>query len=252
MASAPDAGNFDIGRAFGTAFRAVFANFLIYLGLGAVFLGVPIVVFATSLTGFVAQSMSGNDPLTVGLLGTVALGGILLLVGTVMLQAALVRATVEYLNDRTPNFGDCIQVGLRAFLPLIGIGLIVGLGVAFGLLLLIIPGIILWVMWSVAVPVHVEERAGVFDSLNRSRALTKGSRWAIFGLIVAMTIVNWVMQVALQTIGGIGGEISGATLGMVGSLIGSLFTSALTAAIYVELRTTKEGANVSELAAIFN
>jgi hypothetical protein len=254
MASAPGSGSFDIGRAFSTAFRAVFANFPLYLALGAVFVGVPLALLGSSLaalTSSITQGAASGAPPQFGSVSLLGLWALLLLIGSVMLQAALMRATIEYLSDRSPSFGDCVQVGLRSFLPLIGIAIIMGLGIFFGMILLIIPGIILYIMWSVAVPVHVEERLGVFDSLGRSRALTKGSRWSIFGLVVAMTILNWVLQTVLQTVGAVGGVTGALVLGTVGSLIGSLFSSTLIGSIYVELRTAKEGANVSDLAAIF-
>ena len=39
-----------------------------------------------------------------------------------------------------------------------------------GFMLLIVPGIILWLRWSVAVPVLVQERLGVLGSMAPQRA----------------------------------------------------------------------------------
>ncbi|WP_348640382.1 ATP-binding cassette domain-containing protein, partial [Mesorhizobium sp. M2D.F.Ca.ET.226.01.1.1] len=67
-------------------------------------------------------------------------------------------------------------------------------GAGIGLVLLIVPGIILWLGWSMAVPVLIQERLGVFGSMSRSRVLTKGNRWSLFGLFLILIIIAMVIQ----------------------------------------------------------
>ena len=129
--------------------------------------------------------------------------------------------------------------------------------------MLIIPGIIFYVMFSVAVPVMVEERAGVIGSLERSAALTRGSRWQVFGVLVIFALFNMAVGMVLGVIGGVAGAGASAGAGGSPSLIGQLFVSsvsgvavalvlaAMLASLYVELRTVKEGATTESLAAIF-
>lgn len=62
------------------------------------------------------------------------------------------------------------------------------------MLALIVPGIILWLGWSMSVPVLIQERRGVFGSMSRSRALTKGNRWSLFGLFLILVIIAMVIQ----------------------------------------------------------
>jgi hypothetical protein len=123
---------------------------------------------------------------------------------------------------------------------------------------LIVPGIILTLMWSVAVPVMIEERRGVFESLGRSAELTRGSKGWIFLLL----LLYW----------GASSMLSGMTFAMVGfrspaaepavtvaplvvgalaQAVSGLLLAALLAALYVELRHFKEGASVDQLAGIF-
>ncbi|MER8441207.1 hypothetical protein NKH36_33005 [Mesorhizobium sp. M1312] len=52
---------------------------------------------------------------------------------------------------------------------------------------------------SVAVPVLVQERLGVFGSMARSSDLTKGSRWALFGLFLVMIVAVIAIELALST-----------------------------------------------------
>ncbi|MGX5803925.1 hypothetical protein ACWGS9_22130 [Bradyrhizobium sp. Arg314] len=180
------------------------------------------------------------------------IAGLISFVCALLLQSALVRATIEDLNGKRPSFGDCIQMAIRFLLPTLAIGLLVGLGAGLGLMLLIVPGIILWLGWSMAVPVLIQERRGVFGSMSRSRALTKGSRWALFGLflilIIIAMIVQWGMLLVLVLFGGIIAEIGAALVQTVVSMVLSIAT----AVSYVELRQAKEGASIDELAEIFS
>ena len=57
-------------------------------------------------------------------------------------------------------------------------------------LALIVPAFIAATMIFVATPVCVVERLGPFKSLRRSAALTKGCRWRVFGMMIAMWLIG--------------------------------------------------------------
>ena len=78
-------------------------------------------------------------------------------------------------------------------MPLLGLGIVAGIAIGIGFLLLIVPGLILMTIWSVAAPVLVLERAGVFASLGRSRELVRGNGWQVFGVIVAIFAIEIVL-----------------------------------------------------------
>jgi uncharacterized membrane protein len=178
--------------------------------------------------------------------------GLVSFVLTLLLQSSLTRATIEDLNGRRPSFGDCIQIAIRFLLPTLAIGFLVALGAGLAMLALIVPGIILWLGWSMSVPVLIQERRGVFGSMSRSRALTKGSRWSLFGLflilIIIAMIIQWGILLILVLFGGIIAEIGAALVQTVVSMVLSIAT----AVSYVELRQAKEGASIDELAEIFS
>ena len=134
------------------------------------------------------------------------------------------------------------------------------IGIYAGLILLLVPGIILGVMWSVAAPAMVTERLGVMASLGRSRALTKGSRWRIFGLLTVGLIILLVPLLVTPLLTGAltdpavaanaGFGISTIIQGLLGAVASMILITVL-AAIYIELRTIKEGASTESLASIF-
>ena len=66
-----------------------------------------------------------------------------------------------------------------AILPLIGFGILFGIGVAIGFVLLIVPGLILLTFWSVGAPAIVVERLGAIDAFGRSWHLVRGDAWSV-------------------------------------------------------------------------
>ncbi len=88
-------------------------------------------------------------------------------------------------------------------LYMIGMYILVGLGVALGLLLLIIPGIILALMWSFTIYEVAEKRAGPIQSMKESARITKGYRLSIFvlALITLLMAIPMVILVFVPFVG---------------------------------------------------
>jgi hypothetical protein len=251
----PPSTNFEMGRVFGRTFEVIGRNIALYMALAFVLVGLPTLVFQLLMPGASNQEELRRALLSGGFgrwMGMIGLGG---LVGTLFryfLQATLVRATIEDLSDRRPNFADCLRTGLEMVLPVIGIAIVTGLGIILGFFLLIVPGIMLAIAWSVAVPAKVAERIGVFESLSRSRALTKGHRWKIFWLLVLTSILIGMGQGALVGAFTAFGAAVGAVAAAIGAAIAGAIMATLVATMYVELRTLKEGTDVNTLAAVFS
>jgi hypothetical protein len=148
-----------------------------------------------------------------------------------------------------------MATALRCAVPLFGLFVLWVLGVALATLLLIVPGLILLTMWLVAPVSLVVERTGIMASFGRSRALTKGSRWQIFGIFIVLILASMAVRALLAPVVGTtdGGlpTLSFAVADAVVSGVASLVLTVVVAAIYVELRTVKEGASTANLAAIF-
>ncbi len=192
--------------------------------------------------------------------GLLLFGWALSLVGTYVLQAAIVVGAVNSLNGRPVRLANMMEVGIRNFLPLLGLAIVMSVGIGLGMILLFVPGMILAVIWCVAAPSLVAEKRGIFESLQRSRELTKGYRWPIFGLIVIyfivyMVIAGTVSGVSVATGGNLDGTGNMAVTLIATPLIAviqAIIGSSGVAAIYYELRTAKEGVGADELAAVFD
>jgi hypothetical protein len=125
------------------------------------------------------------------------------IVGAVWVQGALV-VVVDDLRDGSVDLtiGQVFRQVEPRLWALIGIGLLVGIGVAAGLVLFVVPGLVLLAYWSLVMPAAVLERKGVFASISRSQQLVHGDFLRVFGVVaitvVLSTVVN-VMIVALLT-----------------------------------------------------
>lgn len=71
---------------------------------------------------------------------------------------------------------------------IIGVSFLSGFGIVLGLILLVIPGIILFVRWSIAVPIVLSERQGASAALRESWYRTEGHFWPIFGLFLLIYV----------------------------------------------------------------
>jgi MFS family permease len=151
----------------------------------------------------------------------------------------LVEAARDILDGRRDQtVGSLFSSVSPVLAPLIGAGILAGIGIAIGFVLLIVPGLYLLTIWAVLVPVIVLERTGVFPSFGRSRQLVKGHGWQVFGVLVVLFLLFLVIRVLVAAIiGGIADTFAGFALA---DLIVNLLTvpiSALAASvIYFELK----------------
>jgi hypothetical protein len=145
--------------------------------------------------GAIAGSGSGIA-LLVALIATVVS-----LVGTFWLQGALVYAVDDVRDGRIDSsVGELFERVQPYLWTLIGAGILAGLGVAVGLVLLIVPGLILLTWWCLIVPVIVLEGKPVGESFGRSRELVRGHGWTVFGVVIITFLLSAIASGVIQSI----------------------------------------------------
>jgi hypothetical protein len=116
---------------------------------------------------------------------------------TILYQGMVVKLVQDVQDGRRDHsVGELIRSVEPVFWPLLAVSLLFGIGVGIGFVLLIIPGLILIVIWSVVAPVIVLERPGVFDAFGRSRELVRGNGWNVFAVILLVFLAVAVISVA--------------------------------------------------------
>jgi hypothetical protein len=191
--------------------------------------------------------------------GYFSLAGLLGLLISALLQAALIHGTAQDLSGRPVSLGDCLATAIRNVLPLIGISICTTIVCGLGFVFFIVPGVILSLMFCVSAPAQVVEGHGVFASMGRSGELTRDHRWAILLLFVIYGLVAILLQSVLGVLDLLAdalprpvGGLFGGVLRMATQALEALLGAAGIASIYFELRSVKEGLGAEALAAAFD
>ena len=241
------------GELLDRVFSLYRAHFALFVGIVAL---PHLITLALQL--FVGLRISSPGFGISAMLGTFLWGMILsvaaLVVGAAS-QAATVVAVSQVYLDRPTSVGDAYsrvkgRIGIVLLLTFL-----MGLAIGVGFLFLIVPGILLALMWSLAIPVAVLEDKGIGDSMSRSAELTKGHRFRIFViwlLFIILTVsvsalLQWpiTLTVAMLTRGDPGAMLAGvqtvsAVMTFISqSLVGPLATIAFSL-VYYDERVRKE------------
>ena len=230
----------------------------------------PIILLARTLT---PEPMDLDQvDLTIRLVTWGVLGLAQVIVLGALGEAVIVHAAFQDMQRRPVRLAESLNVALRRFLPIVGVAFVVVLsirlvsGVAFvivltaafvmglsippeylqniGLILLIIPGLILYAMWFVAVPACVVERLGPWTSLRRSRNLTKGHRWKLCGLALFPIIPSLGITFGLATAAG---PIVGPIITWFCTGIWAAFAAVVGAVTYHDLRVVKDIEQITDV-----
>jgi hypothetical protein len=194
-----------------------------------------------------SQRVTVTDTRNVGIVILAALiGAIITVVITSALQAAITRAAAQTTVGDAVDVGESYRFGFKRFGAVFLLSLLVGLVVAGGLILLIIPGIIFLTLLAVAVPALVIEGLGVTASMGRSWNLAKGHFWHVLGTIVVAAIIAGVVNGILGAIGS-GNWFLGWIFGSIGTIITGPFSALVSVLLYLDLRTRTEGLTSGKL-----
>jgi hypothetical protein len=156
------------------------------------------------------------------------------------LQAALVRGAALATVGEPIDVEASYQYGFRRFGSVFWISLLVGIIVAIGFILLIVPGIIFLTMLAVAIPALIVENRRGTDALSRSWNLVKGHFWHVLGTIVVAAIITGVIGSIFGLLGGSNWFLQWI-FGSIGTIITAPYSALVAILLYVDLRARTEG-----------
>jgi hypothetical protein len=190
-----------VGDILGEAFRlfGAHAGVLLTATLAVV---APVTILVDGVLGGQLADGADADPGA-----AVALASTLLLVLVVpsLVTAIIVRTLTRLARGEDVSAGQALRDGAAAFRLAFAATLLVALVVAFGLVLLIIPGIYLGVRLYFAPAVSVHDEVGAIEALDRSGELVRDRWWRVFGVLLLTGLL-------IGLLGGIVGGIAAAAL----------------------------------------
>ena len=120
------------------------------------------------------------------------IGFILLAVFSSLLNFAIMFNIMRLYEQRYPEpftVTEVLNASWRDVLVLLGLGLVSWFMIMAGFIALIIPGIYLIIVLSLALPVLFFERQGIFSAIGRSFSLIKEKWWSTFGLMIVISFM---------------------------------------------------------------
>jgi hypothetical protein len=204
-------------------------TFNIYAEQASVLLPAAAVVFV--LIGVVTAVLVAISPVLV------IVAFVVILVGTTLFTGMVVELVADIQDGRRDaTVGQLLQAATPVIGQLILVGILAGIGIAIGFVLIIVPGLILLTIWSVAAPVVVLEHPGAVKALGRSRELVRGNGWQVFGVIVVLFIGVAIVAGVIEAIGDSGGTGVGIVVRIIVQILTAPITALAASVLYFELR----------------
>ena len=180
------------------------------------------------------------------LLLAAAIGAAIAIIINSILQAATMRGAALATLGEPVDISESYRWGLRRFGSVLLVAVLIGLGVLGGLILLIIPGIIFLVMWSVSIPAVVVEGQRGTSAMRRSWNLVKGHFWFVLGVVVVAAIITSVVSSIFSRFAGTSDTLA-LILNTIGQIITAPFSALVTVVLYLDLRTKAENLTMTGL-----
>ncbi len=150
-------------------------------------------------------------------------------------QGSAIKLASEQIEKGRLTSGHQSDSLPRRLLWIWALSILVGIIVVLGFIALIVPGIILTIMFSLAFPVLIIENKGVLDSMGRSRELV-GHRWLkTFATFLVLAIIFAIASAIVGAISGPLGVANPVVNGLLSAFYQPLFPILLAVYYYSNL-----------------
>jgi uncharacterized membrane protein len=159
------------------------------------FIGATVVIILVS--GAVSVLTSGIDAAITGSVDEPSLIGSLL--NTTLGILVSMGATAFYLKAHDDTGGVTLSSlwHPRPFWKYLLASFLLGITIAIGFVLLIVPGIIFTLMFLFTTFIVVDRELGPIDAMKESHRITRGHKWPLLGFLVLLMLINLAGLMAL-------------------------------------------------------
>lgn len=239
---------FNIYKANASQLILIVAVVVVPLSLvSAVFSGVlfaPDKVRVTNTGGVVVFDYAGRGLGVFLLVG--AIGALIAILISAVLQAAILRAAAQATIGDPVDVEASYRYGWKRLWSVILVSILVGLVVAVGFILLVIPGIIFLVFLSVSIPVLIVEGRRGTQAMGRSWNLVKGNFWHAFAVVVVAALIVGIISSIIGAIGGDNWAVRWIFTA-IAQILTVPFASLVSVLLYLDLRARSESLSADTL-----
>ncbi len=264
-----------VGQIIDRAFRLYRNNFIRFVAIVAI-IYIPITLISLGAVGWLtsasseltqsAHQVSEGRPgaeLDLGAFGSfftaAAVTALLFLLAQALCNAALIKSVSESYLGKDVSVGQAYKAVLPRLLSIIGAAILVAIVTGIGFLLLIIPGIIFALWYTLTPQAIVVEGKSATSGMSRSKALVSGNLGKVFGLWIVVGIINAIIGQLFQYVGGLvagvpspGDYTTPVIVQQLFSMAGQMLIMPISAGafilLYYDLRIRKEGFDLQMLA----
>jgi len=198
-----------LGELIGLAFELFGRHLATFLSLTLIVVAPAVILVDGVWGGFLAEGGRAN-PSRAASAASLALGTVIIPPLVTALHVVVVQALAR---GEEPTVGAALRVAAPRLPAAVGAVLLYSLGVALGLVALIVPGVWLSVRWYFAAQAAVVDGLGPADALRRSAEVVETRWWRTFGVLLAFGLLV-----------GIFGAVVGAVIRTIDN--GAIYTSA--------------------------
>ena len=174
-------------------------------------------------------------------------------------QAGCFRAIADAYLGEEVGWRSSLRFALGRLPAIVWMTVLAGILTVLGFILLIVPGVYLYVAFTVAVPVLLVEGAGPWRALRRSRQLVRGRWLGTLGVSVVGSLLVSVVSLAISGLlvgvafanpsrNTVTGFVLNTLAATLGSMIATPAAAAFVTVLYIDLRVRKEGFDLLLLA----
>lgn len=183
-----------IGELLDRTFSLYRNDFWLWIGIAAV----PyLIMFGVKLTSTYMVRTGGSAGAVAGL-GVMAVGFLAFWLLNMVAQGAVVSAVSQLYTGRSSNVSASYNAAFSRLGAVLAIAVVSALAIGVGTVLCIIPGIIMAILFALALPALLVERSDVGRAIERSFALGKEAWPTILLIYVLFTVVNFGLVMLLS------------------------------------------------------